>query len=453
MVLLGLVTTLMLYARPELAMETTLGLDPLAMAVLDSGLSWRLYLFLVLPLFLLWVGRDCEGTCQPLVLLRAGGYRTWLMCAAATAGGKALPLLLCTLAPALVLGLGAGSPLGSAELLAEAGITALSVGVNLSILGVAVLSAGLFLGRTGALVAVSFIFAACVIGSARPSEFAPLNIGYGVQVGASIQHYGSWSLGLALPTLCNSLLVLGGIWLATSKKFLWRRLWIPVVGLLVVARFALGDWSSPAEALLGGFYGTGGTLPDYIFVALVTLAPIWVSSAHFEPALAGLQYRLVRRGSVARWLAATIGPYLLLVHGYFVAVLGLSVAVLFARFDAFPTSSADLPVPPSVVIIHLLVNGTLQGWAFVVIVASIRLMVGAPVGALMTLGLLLAGGAAASNSLPTALLNMGTGQLFEGESVWLVSAVAMSELAVISCLAMAILRIFGSRFVERNLIA
>ncbi|MFT3860990.1 hypothetical protein [Micropruina sp.] len=464
MLLLLSTTVLGIYSRAELAMVSRVGVDPISTIVLDSGLNWRLLLFVVLPIFLVTVARDVDRVVEPQALIRLGSYYRWALFGLASAASRAMPLVACIVAPAIAIGIGGFAPaswtrgtsivLGAGNQVLVACITVVSVTVNLSLLGLFVLLGRLTLGPAGGIVAAAIIFSVSILSSASPFALASLNIGYGIQPASSAEYFGSWALGLACPTMSNTLIL--AIFVASlelrDRRVGWRRLlWLWVVATVIILRFATGDWQNPAEALAGGYYGTGGTILDYLFVAIVALAPAWVAGTFADPKYDGLQYGLVRAGSLYYWLWRVYLPYLLLVPAYFVAVTAGSVGVLWVRFAGGLTSSFDAPLDLREVGYHLVVNGTLQGWAFVVAVALTRLLAGAPWGALAALGAIFAGGAIAPNSYWFVLVDLGTGHIFEGGNASLISTVLLASLVGLVGLGLACMKRWRAAILERNI--
>lgn len=462
--LLFFVTALGIYARPELAMESRVGIDPISTIVMDAGLNWRLVLFIIVPIFLVIVARGADRVVEPLVLIRLGNYRSWALYGLAAAASNAIPLVVCIVAPAVAIGMGgfastswARGPsfiVGTPDQVLVVCITVISVTVNLSLLGLATLLGRLTLGPAGGVFVAAILFAVSVYSSASPFALAPLNVGYGIQPAASTEYFGSWALGLIVPTVCNALTlaILVVSLELRDRRVWWRRfLWLYVVAAVVALRFATGDWRSPVEALAGGYYGTGGTILDYLFVAIIFLTPAWIASFLADPQFDGLQYGLVRTGSLSYWVWRVYRPYLLLVPIYFPVVAGFSVGVLWLRFGTLPVDSAEAPLGLEEIGYHLLVNGTLQGWAFVVTVALARLLAGASWGALAALGAIFAGGAVAPNSDQFAFADLGTGQIFEGGSARMISMVLVICVTGLICLGMVCMWRWRAAILERNL--
>ena len=98
-----------LFARPELAMTSQPSVDPLAEVVLDTGLGWRIILFVALPLYLFNVAREAGGQVEDQVLLRLGGYPQLALHGFATSVAGAVPIITCLVTPSVAIGLGAAS--------------------------------------------------------------------------------------------------------------------------------------------------------------------------------------------------------------------------------------------------------------------------------------------------------------------------------------------------------
>lgn len=463
---LALVAGLDLLARDELAMSTRPGLDPLAAVVMDTGLNWRLMLYLVLPLYLTWVLRDAGRLLDPSVLTRAGGYFAWLHLAVKDSFSKALPLIASMLGAAVATSLGALSAtslaggaeriLGSASQQLLAAATLCSVVVNLGLLGALVLMGTLALGRFGGGAVAAAIFAIAVTGSAAPAALAPLNLGYGIQPQASMAHYGSALWGLIVPTVVNLGLVLTIAALLESRihgraqrASTWATM-LAMCGLLAL-RLLLGEWIDPLEALVGGFYGSGGTPLDYLFVAIVWLAPIWLSTVYAESSYEKLPAELIRSGTTARWFWRSIAPSLAWYPGYLLAVLGGSILLVWLRYGTLPSPEPEIPVGPAALYYQFVVNGTLQGWSVLIAVRTARWAAGAAWGGLTALGTVIAAGAVAPRQPWFPLADLGLGQLFDGRDPAQLTIACLCWLGALSILAIATLTRLSVPLLERNL--
>jgi hypothetical protein len=447
-------------------MESRLGHDPLTEIVMDTGLNWRLMLFLFLPVYLAWVLHDARRLVDPLVLARAGSHRGWLRSAAGKCVGKSVPLIACMVAPAVASAIGAVPRAAWAQDVSSVAgpwpqqllvlATVCSVTVNLSLLGVLVLVGTLGLGRIGGGAVSALIFAGAVVGSGAPASFAPLNIGYGIQPQAAAEHYGSPLWALIVPTLVSLGLVLTATVILESRTRGRSRATVAPAVLLIVAgllalRLTVNDWTSPTEALVGAFYGSGGSLPDYVFAAIVALAPVWLATVRAETRYEQLPVDLIRTGTTLRWFVRSLAPSMLWYPLYQSAVLAGSLAVLWLRFQAFPASDPQFPVEPSGLYYHLLVNGTLQGWCFLAVTHASRWSAAAPWGSLAALGALVAGGAVLPRQPWLPLTDLGFGQVLDGRVTTQITAVSMCWLFVLSMVAAALVSRLSIPLLERNL--
>nr|WP_300148679.1 hypothetical protein [Propionicimonas sp.] len=447
-------------------MESQLGHDSLVEIVMDTGLNWRLTLFLVLPVYLIWVLRDAHRLVDPLVVTRAGDYRNWLRAAVRECVGKSVPLIACLVAPAVASAVGAmprsawdqGISLVSGtwtqQLLVLA--TVCSVATNLSLLGVLVLVGTLGFGRIGGGAVSALIFAGAVVGSGSPAPFAPLNIGYGIQPQAAAEHYGSSLWALVVPTLVSLGLALAAVFFLDSRvrgRSPTTAAWASplAVAALLALRLSVNDWADPTEVLVGAFYGSGGSLPDYLFVAIVALAPVWLATVRAEARYERLPAELIRSGTTVRWFVRSAAPSMLWYPLYQSAVLAGSLALLWLRFRAFPSPDPQFPVSPPELYYHFLVNGTLQGWCFLVVVHASRWVAAAPWGSLTALATLVAAGAVAPRQPWLPIADLGFGQLLDGRAAAHLTAASTCWLVVLLVAAVALFSRLSVPLLERNL--
>ncbi|MFZ1412219.1 MAG: hypothetical protein WAS07_12225 [Micropruina sp.] len=444
-------------------MSTELGKASLAEVMIDTGLSWRLLLFLILPLFLVWVAGDARRLGDPLLLTRLGSFRSWLRHAAVESAGRALALFACLLGPAAAVGLGAfpaevwrdapASLVGTWSDILLAGAMVCSVAINLSLLGVLVLVAALAGGRTGALITAVLIFALAIVGSGSPFRFAPLNLGYGIQPLASIEHYGSTSLALLVPTAVSATLVLLSVWVLQARhggRLRFRGAWVAMVGigLMITLRLTLGEWDDRDHALLAAFYGSGGTIIDQLFVAIVVLAPSWLALTQGEERYEGMNAEMIRSGTAGRWYWRAIARPLLLFPAYLAAVVTLSAGLLLLRFPELPPGEQVPAVSPGAVSYHVVVNGLLQGWCFLGFVTACRWLAGAPWGGLAGLGALFAAGWVLPGS---PLVAVGVGLLVEGRDPHASTPALLSGLVLLAVATGTITSKKCGFLTERNL--
>lgn len=202
---------------------------------------------------------------------------------------------------------------------------------------------------------------------------------------------------------------------------------------------------------MGGFFGSGGSLPDYLFVAIVMLGPVWLSTVIGEATYEKLPFELVRDGTTLRWFWRSIAPSLLWYPLYLSAVLSGSLFLLWLRFGSLPLSDSQLFVGPPELYYHLLVNGTLQGWCLLIVVRLARWVVGSAWGGLGALGALFALGAVTPRQGWLPLADLGFGQLLDGRGIGQLTVGLASWLLVLSVASVLLTTRFSTPFIERNL--
>lgn len=447
-----------LFARPELAMTSQPSVDPLAEVVLDTGLGWRIILFVALPLYLFNVAREAGGQVEDQVLLRLGGYPQLALHGFATSVAGAVPIITCLVTPSVAIGLGAASlarpswTLGTSGQLAVAALAVLTVTINFALFGLAVLLGTQVMGRMGGVVMAAILFVVSALGSADNSSMGPFNVGFGVQPGPSMEYFDSWFLGLLIPTCLTAAFLI--IWIAlleSRTRELRVGTWLTpsVVLVVVVLRFGVGAWQTANEALIAGFYGTGGSMVDYLFIVIVAGAPTWYAMADAEAKYQSIQFGLVRSGSLLKWAWWAHRRYLMLIPLYFCLVGTVAVLVLWLRLGFGSFDAEGSPLSVRTIGYQFLINGTLQGWAFLCLAVVGRIVAGAPWGGLTVLAGLLGFGATGPGALYSSLTNLGVGQIFGGVSVRAVSIVLVSWLLAIGLVGGFFLHRHGPRSVER----
>ncbi len=456
--LLAVVAVLNLFFRAEMAMFSRLGIDPLANVVLDSGIAWRVVLFLILPIQLIWAMNEVDRISSPEALIRFATMRRWVLHTLLDGLGKSSSLVACLVVPALAAGAGAftaemwagdlGRVVGSGWEVALALVSVGVVIVNLALLSTLAQAVLVAFGRVAGVGLAWAIFAASLMGTVVPMS-PLLNPSLGINPSGAVEQLGA--LGLFLPAGEGLALVGLLAWWMDRREPTVRAAALVAAAVVLgflASRLLFEDWTSPAEAVIGSFYGGGGSLPDQAFIAVIMLAPAWLAVIHAEDGIEAMAVQLVRTGTVSRWFWLRTRWALASYPVYLAGIAVLSALLIRIRFGSLELDLAPWGVTPAQLVFQALLVGTLQGWCFVVAVLLSRWLVGQSWGGLVGIGVLSGAGLVGGPLMPW---NAGLGKLAMGVRPEQFVTVLAATLAILALITACLLTRIGQPILERNL--